>query len=183
MNKPDELLLGIRKVEKHLTKAEYDESIAVCTKLLNEHPGNHAVIRAMADTFALMGNIAESIDTRTEILRSGNREPADLYDLARHSIDIGNNDSAIDWCKEGISICEEVNNNYYLNALRFYLTLGLLNTSRYEEAQLAAQLLPTDYEAHMRGHGMRTQPELLKAAEDGSARFKKKIFKFEDDNG
>ena len=179
MRNEKEFSLYTTEINRLIVSKDYGSALDIADQVVRKYPMELSALRKKADILSLMSNVQESLLVRTRLHTLNSQEPADYYDLARHSLSLGQNSESVKWCRKGLELCEWYGDEYYKHAFYFYLANALYNMSIYKEAVDVANKLPLGYQVHLGEVGNRTKEDLLKLCEQAGRRRAKKIFKFE----
>ena len=169
----------LAKMKGYLSARKFASAISIGSRLAMQYPRNRKVWRVLADALSLSGDLDASIEARKNLLSLGSTEPADFYDLSRHALYLGKNHEVVEWCTQGLRICEHENNTYYLNPLRFLLSVALINNKEYSTGKDVACRLPAGYSVNLRGAGVKSKDDLIAECTEGLRKAQIKVFKFD----
>jgi len=127
-------------------KRDYENALVPCGEHLDQHPNDAEALRLVSKILESLNRVDEAIDAITRLLGvSDFKEPCDYFARGRWLLKVGKLNDAINDFESIISVSNEINDRYYTDVARIFLTYSLALTVRKSEAKEQLALLGDDF--------------------------------------
>jgi tetratricopeptide (TPR) repeat protein len=158
----------LKKIEKRV-RADDPEAVQQATRLAAQYPESVEVWVLLAFAHARQDEVADAVTAITRAIELSPPEPGIFFDRGRYALKLADYHRALDDFTQGLVLCEQLKNDYYRQALRFFRAEVFLKLGMKREARADLDGLPDDFTLWTTK--LRTKEALLaECASNGSAR-------------
>jgi tetratricopeptide (TPR) repeat protein len=140
-----ELLVSLmKKLEKRI-RADDPAAVQEAARLTQQYPESAEAWVLLAFGHARKDEVAEAVVAMTRAIELSPPEPGMFFDRGRYELKLANYHQALDDFTQGLTLCEQLKNDYYRQALQFFRAEVFLKLGMKSEARADLASLPDDF--------------------------------------
>jgi tetratricopeptide (TPR) repeat protein len=126
----------LSRAEEAADRKDYQFAEQLCDELLALEPMNTGALRLKAFALAMRQDLTSAIDVSNSLIEADSKksEPSDYFDRGRWLLETGRFNEAIADFSKVIELCEQYEDNYYLDAALLYRAIGHVSNSQGSQA-------------------------------------------------